>query len=484
MNIGNHLSKIRRKVVVNNAVLGSHIRILQIALENTRHLLLFGKDIVAFKVGGKHGFYPKTPVAPLKARAAKSQVRCTITAGRLHGQECHEDPFGESMASSLFRCRRWLALVAVGLAAAGWPAAAPGRVLRVGPDQPLRAPSAAAAVAQDGDVVEIEAGEYPRDVAVWSASRLTLRGVHGWAHLAAQGRSAQQKAIWVLRGRDTTVEHIEFYGCRVPDRNGAGIRQEGPGLTVRHCRFHDNEDGILTGASPESDILIEHSEFHHNGQGDGYSHNLYIGRVRKFTLQFCYSHHAHIGHLVKSRAEENRILYNRLTDEQDGRSSYVLDLPNGGRSFVIGNILQHGPRAENGTAVSYAAEGAKNAVQELYFVNNTCVNERQPAANFLRVAGAAPKVRVLNNLFLGHGRLYAGAGESTGTLVASRTTFTDAAQYDYRLAPASPAIGAGTDPGAAGDFSLRPAFYYQHPLGAVPRPPNEKLNVGACPAVR
>ena len=112
--------------------------------------------------------------------------------------------------------------------------AASGRRLRVGSTQQYKTPSAAAAAAQDGDTIEIEADEYAGDVAVWSANRLTIRGVNGMAHVAAHGKSAQQKAIWVIRGNDTTVEHIEFSGCRVPDRNGAGIRQEGRGLVVRH----------------------------------------------------------------------------------------------------------------------------------------------------------------------------------------------------------------------------------------------------------
>lgn len=357
---------------------------------------------------------------------------------------------------------------------------AAGRQLRVGPTREYKVPSAAAAVAQDGDTIEIEAGEYPGDVAVWSANRLTLRGVSGMAHLAAHGKSAEQKAIWVIRGNDTTVEQVEFSGCRVKDRNGAGIRQEGKGLVVRRCRFHDNEDGILTGAHPESEILVEYSEFDRNGQGDGYSHNLYIGQVRRFTLQFCWSRRARTGHLVKSRAQTNFILYNRLMDEEEGSSSYVIDLPNGGRSFVVGNIIQHGPCAENGVAVSYAAEGARNAVQELYVVNNTCINERVPSGSFLRVAGDPSTVQVVNNLITGSKTVLVGPGKTLNNLVTDRPGFVDEAHGDYRLAADSPAFSAGVDPGSAGDFSLAPAFYYRHPLESEPRLKGERLNVGAC----
>jgi len=359
--------------------------------------------------------------------------------------------------------------------------AAAGRLLRVGPAQQYKIPSAAAAAAQDGDTIGIDAGDYPGDVAVWSANNLTICGVNGMAHLEANGKSAQQKAIWIIRGNDTTVEHVEFSGCRVTDRNGAGIRQEGRGLIVRNCSFHDNEDGILTGANPGSDILVEYSEFNHNGHGDGYSHNMYIGQVRSFTLQFCYSHDAVTGHLVKSRAQTNYILYNCLTDGPAGTSSFVIDLPNGGRSFLIGNIIQHGPRAENGLAISYAAEGPKNAVQELYVVNNTFINERAASGSFLRIFGTPSAVRVINNLITGTKTVLTGPGESTNNLVTDQPGFVDAAHADYRLTPQSPALHAGIDPGKTTDFILLPRFYYHQPLASEPRPAAEKLNVGALP---
>ena len=54
---------------------------------------------------------------------------------------------------------------------------ASGRVLFVGPAQTYTVPSAAAAVAQAGDVVKISSGDYRGDVATWTASNLTICGV-------------------------------------------------------------------------------------------------------------------------------------------------------------------------------------------------------------------------------------------------------------------------------------------------------------------
>jgi hypothetical protein len=86
-------------------------------------------------------------------------------------------------------------------------------------------------------------------------------------------------------------------------------------------------------------VLIEGSESGHNGNctdPSGCAHNMYISQaVTKLTAQFSDSHHASSGHLLESRARQNHILYNRLMDEADGTSSYAIDLPNGGTSFVM-----------------------------------------------------------------------------------------------------------------------------------------------------
>jgi hypothetical protein len=352
-------------------------------------------------------------------------------------------------------------------------------VLRVGPRRDLKRPSAAATIARDGDIIEIDADTYDGDAAVWRQHRLTIRGIGGRAHLRASGAHAEGKAIWVIKGNDTTIESVEFSGAKVPDQNGAGIRLEGASLTVRHCYFHDNENGILTGVNHASDIVIEHSEFANNGFGDGQSHNLYIGAARTFTLRFSYVHHALVGHNVKSRALTNYITYNRIMDENDGKSSYAVEFPDGGLALVIGNVIQQGPETENSTIVSYGAEGLKHQLNELYFVNNTVVNDRPAGGRFLFVRAGADAARIVNNVFSGRGDVLSGHSELINNVAVARTDFVDPASFDFRLKAGAAAIGRGIEPGSAHGFDLRPTAEYAHKMRKRTRSNSGKLDVGA-----
>jgi hypothetical protein len=197
-----------------------------------------------------------------------------------------------SIRCATIRCITFLALSAAALAQA--------RTLRVGPSRTYAKPSLAAAAAQNGDTVEIDPGTYESDACTWSADNLVLRagppGSTQRAHLKSNGAGAQGKGIWVIDGKNTWIENIEFSGAKVDDQNGAGIRQEGPGATIRNCFFHDNENGIL---GEGNNLIIEYSEFAHNGLGEqGYTHNIYVDAGTSFTLRYCYVHHAVIGHNV------------------------------------------------------------------------------------------------------------------------------------------------------------------------------------------
>lgn len=361
------------------------------------------------------------------------------------------------------------------------------KVLEVGPGKKFTAPCQAIERAKAGDIVEISPSEiYRGDVCTSTVDHLTIRGIGiTRAHIDAAGQSAQGKATWVIAGNDTTVENIEFSGAQASDGNGAGIRQEGANLIVRNCYFHDNQEGILAGDNPKSEILIEFSEFARNGAGDGRTHNIYVNHVAKFTLRFSYSHGAIVGHLVKSRAAENFILYNRLTDETDGSASFEIDLPNGGTSYVIGNIIEQGPETQNSSILGYMLEGAdpRNSGTQLYVVNNTFVNDRPQGATFLQIQGGVQTpILVQNNIFYGKGLI---CTQSTAilknNLIQKDPRFVDPLRFDYALRSDSPARAAGAVPLQQAGFPLVPKNLYVHVACGAVRKEVPQPDLGALP---
>jgi hypothetical protein len=276
---------------------------------------------------------------------------------------------------------------------------AAGRKLLVGPGQSYAKPSAAAAVAVNGDVVVISAGDYRGDVAVWRQDNLKLCGTGGRARLFADGANAAGKGIWVIQGKNVVVDSIEFHNATVPDKNGAGIRAEGNGLTIINSGFFDNENGIL---GPNSgNISITGSEFARNGFGDGYSHNLYVGSADRLTVSTSYFHQAKIGHNLKSRARETRIESSYFMDGPDGTASYQIDVPNGGVVHLLGNLIQKGPKADNSTVVSYGAEGlAAGVTHTLTMVHNTIVST-YAGGRFIYAHAGVGVVTLAANLFVG-----------------------------------------------------------------------------------
>lgn len=286
------------------------------------------------------------------------------------------------------------------------PLAAGGRVWRVGGSEGLPSLGEAARLAGDGDTVDIAAGDYSGDTAVWRQRNLTVRAVGGRVRLLAQGAHAEGKGIWVVKGATMVVQGLDFIGARVPDRNGAGIRFERGHLTLQRCRFLDNENGLLAANDGAAELHLEGCEFAHNGAGDGYSHNLYVGAIRRLQVMACHFHHARMGHLLKSRAAITQVLYSRLADGSDGQASYEADFANGGNVLMLGNLVQQSPRTENPALIAYGLEGPRWADNRLVLVHNTFVDLRRPVGELLRIG---PRVMAefstFNNVVDGRGSL-------------------------------------------------------------------------------
>jgi hypothetical protein len=354
-------------------------------------------------------------------------------------------------------------------------AAFAAQVIQVGPGRKVLGLAAASVMAKDGDTVEVDAGVYPADVAIWQQTRLTIRAVGGRARLIAMGAAAEGKGIWVVRGGTISVEGFDFVGAKVVEKNGAGIRFEKGQLSIKNCVFTSNENGILTAGDEDAELTIENSEFGHNGAGDGYSHNLYVGQIKKLAVTGSYFHHANVGHLLKSRAAENHIFYNRLTDEVGGHASYELEFPNGGLAYVVGNIIEQGSQTQNPIMVSFGAEGYKWSKNELYLIGNTLADDLPGGGTWLKikpagegakdVANTTVSVKAANNLLVGSSSLDPGVpGDVRNNVNVDWDVFVQASRQDYRLRdPKDPPLKP-VDPGTANGVTLQPKREYVHQL--------------------
>ncbi|MBA3550465.1 MAG: right-handed parallel beta-helix repeat-containing protein [Nannocystis sp.] len=360
------------------------------------------------------------------------------------------------------------------------PVSAAAATLTVGPGKTYQTVKAAVAAAKAGDTIEVDAGEYVDDISSIKVNDLTIRGVGGRPHLKATVPPPNKKGIFVVEQGvgPVTVENLEFSGSRISandGNNGAGIRAQGTDLRVKNCYIHDNQNGILAG---DGLMTIEGSEFAYNGEA-GYEHNVYIGTAPKFVFRGNYTHHAKSGHAVKSRALENYIEYNRIMEEADGNGSALIDLPQGGLTYIVGNLIHKGPKAENKyRVVFYKGEGGTNPDLRLHVSHNTFVNDGAPAVVFID-ALMSTEVVVNNNLFVGMGTMIKTAGDpmvtDAGNLQTEMGGLVDRAGYDYRLLPDAP----GIDMGVAIDVPLVPLSHYVHPAMLEPRPVVDAPDIGA-----
>jgi hypothetical protein len=258
------------------------------------------------------------------------------------------------------------------------------RTLVVGADRELTLPSAAAAIAADGDIVAIDAGEY-FDCAVWRANGLTIEG--SAADVVITDKTCDGKALFVIGGNDVTIRNLTFTRARVPDGNGAGIRAEGVNLRVEHSRFLNNESGILVNPSPSATVTIVDSEFAGNGRcaAGRCAHALAVDEIALLHVENCTFAGTKAGHHIASRAASSELIGNRIVDGAEGSSSYLVDIPNGGSLVMLNNILQKGPKSSNPTtAIMLGDEASAGSTGGFGFSGNRFSNDTGATTIFVR----------------------------------------------------------------------------------------------------
>jgi hypothetical protein len=336
-------------------------------------------------------------------------------------------------------------------------------ILQVGVGQPFTTIASALAAAHDGDIVLVQAGTYVNDFATVTA-KVSLIGVGGMVNMVATVPPPNGKAILTVDA-DATIQNFTFSGAKVADANGAGIRYEGGNLTLQNCGFHDNENGLLSSPVSGGTLLIQNCDFTHNGNGNGSTHNLYVGAIQQLTIRDSRFSDAVVGHEIKSRAYNTLITGNVISDGPDGNGSYSIDLPNGGKGVVTGNLIEKGPQTENQNIIHFGGESIPYAGSSLLVQGNQITNDRPNATGILNQT--ALTVSITGNSFTGLDPARVAAGpahiggnidspnaDGTGTVLpdavlsgilpGSTQVFTDALDHQVTLTSSNFAVQGGS----------------------------------------
>lgn len=282
--------------------------------------------------------------------------------------------------------------------------------LRVGPGERFAAPSVAARAARPGDRVVIAPGVY-RDCAVWRAPGLTIEAAGG--AVVITGPICAQKALFVIAAPRVTVIGLTFRGAAFEGGNAAGIRAEGGDLRIVRSRFEDNQNGILTAVGlHEASLRIEDSVFIGNGALIHLcAHGLYANDWALVSIRRTRFEATRICHHVKSRARATEIVDSEILDTPGNRTSYLVDIPNGGNLLLRNTRLRKGPDVENPTAaVMLGAEGVRHPTTSLRVIGNRFENLMPRGTHFVENRTATP-VLVEGNEIRGPVVVLAGPGE-------------------------------------------------------------------------
>ena len=280
-------------------------------------------------------------------------------------------------------------------------------------------------VSMDGDVVEIQGGNYV-DCSFIKRNNITIRGTQpGGVRPHMHGKVCGGKGIFVVTGHNILIDNLELSDVSDPgtaDRNWAGVRIEagmGNDIIIRNSYFHDSDNGILGATIDTGTLVVENSKFEHLGRV-GYAHGMYISPVGKFVLRnsVVLSNHDD-GHLVKTRALSSLIECNLIAG-LDGFNSYAVDMPQGGDNMLRNNVIQNGPNASNRNAfVNFAEENRDNPIQSLTLQNNVLINDK-PMAAFIWDVGTPTFNNWAGNIFIGPGVPFNGNAPSAGFTQTTR----------------------------------------------------------------
>lgn len=333
-------------------------------------------------------------------------------------------------------------------------------------------------------------------------------------------------SIFYVSGGSLDMTDVRLTGNKYEWSYNPGITTTTSGgpITLTRVEIDECSNGILHGDGDTTTTwTLINCHLHDNGDWNGLTHNIYIGKSPSVILRGTWVNNTKIrtdyiaqygagnewreswGHLVKSRSKVLLIEACRLTMEvysNTGGANRCIDFPCGGDLTVKGTLIEYRTNQNNGLgqAISWGVEGA-NRISGTTFdsrefkvklYQNTIV-ARSAAGNSLTNSNAiwigvgmvadgwsnqaptpAPtEYAITDNILVGWkdniARVIEGGAASLSTTYAVNTTtntvgalslLTDATAYNYQ--PVTPVVGSQ-------NWS---AYSYEHPQNTVARVDN------------
>jgi Ca2+-binding RTX toxin-like protein len=271
--------------------------------------------------------------------------------------------------------------------------------------------------ALDGDTVYIASGtyspaatDYYKDIKVEKDlhfigdinNRPVFVGPTEWIDSSGISHPAGvYKGIFSIAKNTAEFENMVFQGAANTSRNGAGIRATSYGrLTVKNCLFKNNNNGILVDHGHKN-VSIYNSEFIANGEGDGYSHGVYLHSDRVLVENSTFRD-TKVGNQIKTLGYYSTIIRNNIIDDGIGNPSRAIDSTGGGDLIIEGNTITRTANADNPRIIYYSAGRTDREAGDILIIRNNTIYNSHPNAYFA-VNETDKPINVEDNIFINSG---------------------------------------------------------------------------------
>lgn len=360
-----------------------------------------------------------------------------------------------------------------------------------------------------------------KEINFWNENR-------GVVKIGGANLPAVDVPTWII------VENLDIRSGRTPylftgrsglaaySRNAASVYVEnGQNVTIRNCILRDSGNGLFVSHASRN-IVVEGCWILENGiENSIYEHNAYteaLGMVYQYNrfgpLRFnC------LGNNLKDRSAGTVVRYNwieggnrqlDLVDAEDSQD--LVNHPSYRSTFVYGNILIEPDGAGNSQIIHYGGDSGNTSLYRkgmLHFFNNTVVSSRLNNTTLMRLStneetcdcrnnvvyvtgvgtslallDSAGFLRIRNNWLksgwrTSHSGLTGIVENGGGTVIGDKPGFVDETGQDFRPAPSSPCVNAGTllHPDTS-PFHLLALQYVKH-RAFKKRPTDGRTDIGA-----